>query len=64
MKKYLSVLLTALLLLSLLTGCGASSAADTVYKQEAAEEAPGAANGLYTEEGAGSAVLPENRKLI
>lgn len=64
MKKYLSVMLTVLLLLSLLTGCGGSSAAESAPKQEAAEEFPGAADGLYTEEGAGSAILPENRKLI
>lgn len=64
MKKYLSVFLAVLLILSLATGCGANSAADSVPRQEAAVEAPGAANGLYAEMGSESTILPENRKLI
>ena len=64
MKKYLSVFLAVLLILSLATGCGANSAADSVPRQEAAVEAPGAANGLYAEMDSGSTILPENRKLI
>ena len=64
MKKYLSVILTVLLLLSLLTGCGAKSSVDSVPRQEAAVEAPGAANGLYADMGTENLILPENRKLI
>lgn len=64
MKKYLSVFLAVLLILSLATGCGAQSAADSAPRQEAAAEAPGAANGLYAEMGSESTILPENRKLI
>ena len=64
MKKYLSVILTLLLILSLVTGCGANSAADSAPREEAAMEAPAAANGLYGEMGSESTVLPENRKLI
>lgn len=69
MKRYLSVLLALVLLLSMLSGCGA--------KEEAAVSAPGAAPAetmaameevLYDEAsseiGSGATALPENQKLI
>ena len=39
MKRYLSIFLVLLLLISALTGCGAKSESDTVYAQSAAPEA-------------------------
>lgn len=71
MKKYLSLLLTALLILGLFTGCGASSSPTKVHgiAEEAAAEAPamatGDTNGMLTSASAnGSTALPENRKWI
>ena len=69
MKKYVSLTLALLLLLGLLSGCGASSAPSMDYavKEEAMVEAPAAmqsANSLAGS-GTGSAtVIPENRKWI
>ena len=76
MKKTLSAILVLVLLLSLLTGCGASS--NSALKQESAIEAPMAAvpmepmaeemgtiQGSLTSNGADqSAAIPENRKWI
>ncbi|MGN0978114.1 MAG: DUF4349 domain-containing protein [Faecousia sp.] len=70
-KKYVSLLLCALLLIGLLTGCGSGSKAMTSaasYDMAVAEEAPAAMNaagGTLTESGtSGSTVLPESRKWI
>lgn len=71
MKRHLSLLLTLILLLSLLTGCGAASK-DTMMSPGAAPEAAyGEAlneEALYDEatstESGSTAVLPENQKLI
>lgn len=71
MKKYVSLLLCALLLMGLFTGCGSGSKAMTSaasYDMAVAEEAPAARNdsgGILTETGAsGSTVLPQSRKWI
>ena len=75
MKKYTSLLLAIVLVLSLLTGCGASSkvAYDTVAKNEIAMEAPMApamgeelssAQDSLTDSGSDQAAIPENRKWI
>lgn len=64
MKKILAILLSAVLLFSVLTACGASNAPAEEYQY--ALEAPGApAEGLYESgvETSGT-VLPTNRKLI
>ena len=70
-KKYVSVLLCALLLMALFTGCGSGSKAMTFaasYDMAVAEEAPAAMNaagGTLTDSGvSGSTVLPESRKWI
>ena len=70
-KKYVSLLLCALLLMGLFTGCGSSSKAMTSaasYDMAVAEEAPAAMNaagGTLTDSGvSGSTVLPESRKWI
>ena len=70
-KKYVSLLLCALLLMALFTGCGsgfkAMTSADS-YDMAVAEEAPAAMNaagGTLTDSGvSGSTVLPESRKWI
>ena len=71
MKRYLSVSLVLLLLLSLLTGCGASS--KNAMTEAAAPMAPAATEmameeALYDEAGSGisntATVMPENQKLI
>lgn len=71
MKKYVSLLLCALLLMGLFTGCGSGSKAMTSaasYDMAVAEEAPAARNaagGTLTDSGAsGSTVLPQSRKWI
>lgn len=71
MKKYLSLLLTALLVLTLFTACGAASESyDAAAPMEYAMDAPAAeekmeANSMLTESGTGSsAAIPENRKWI
>ena len=72
MKKYISLLLCALLICGLLTGCGASGASSDMamsYKQEVAMEAPAAmamdnGMGLTEESGAAAVELPESRKWI
>lgn len=76
MKKYVSLTLAALLLLSLLTGCGGASSApqsmDYAVKEEAMAEAPmaavpmedTAANSLTGAGASGSTAIPENRKWI
>ncbi len=70
-KKYVSLLLCALLLMGLLTGCGSGSNAMTSaasYDMAVAEEAPAARNaadGTLTDSGAsGSTALPQSRKWI
>ena len=70
-KKYVSLLLCALLLMGLLTGCGSGSKAMTSaasYDMAVAEEAPAAMNaagGTLTDSGAsGSTALPQSRKWI
>ncbi len=70
-KKYVSLLLCALLLTGLLTGCGSDNKAMMSagsYDMAVAEEAPAARNdsgGILTETGAsGSTVLPQSRKWI
>ena len=70
-KKYVSLLLCALLLMGLLTGCGSGSKAMTSaasYDMAVAEEAPAAMNaagGTLTDSGvSGSTVLPQSRKWI
>ena len=70
-KKYVSLLLCALLLTGLLAGCGSGSKAMTSaasYDMAVAEEAPAAMNaagGTLTDSGAsGSTVLPDSRKWI
>lgn len=70
-KKYVSLLLCALLLMALFTGCGSGSKAMTSaasYDMAVAEEAPAAMNaagGTLTDSGvSGSTVLPESRKWI
>ena len=70
-KKYVSLLLCALLLMALFTGCGSGSKAMTSaasYDMAVAEEAPAAMNaagGTLTDSGvSGSMVLPESRKWI
>lgn len=68
-RKYLSLTLVLLMLLSLLAGCGASSkaSADYAVMEEMAEaEAPMAAagNSLTSNSSRGSDALPENRKWI
>lgn len=71
MKKYVSLMLAALMLCGILAGCGGSSKSEAGYYdvavEEAAAQAPAAANGvLYS--GAttaeGSTALPESRKWI
>ena len=71
MKRYLSVSLILLLLLGMLTGCGASS--KNVMTEAAAPMAPAATEmameeTLYDEAGSGisntATVMPENQKLI
>lgn len=69
MKRLTTLLLAALMVLTLFTACGGSSqsAADYAMPEEMAMEAPAAKqeNGSLTgESGAGSAALPENRKWI
>ncbi len=71
MKKYVSLLLCALLLMGLFTGCGSGSKAMTSaasYDMAVAEEAPAARNaagGTLTDSGAsGSTALPQSRKWI
>ena len=72
LKKYLSLFLSALLILSLLTACGGSSSPSKNYAvmEEAAAEAPAAmatdrANGMLTgSTETGSTAIPENRKWI
>ena len=71
MKKYLSLLLALMLLLSVLTGCGGSSSAaqDMAVMEEAAAEAPasmaGGTNGTLTSTAeSGSSAVPESRKWI
>lgn len=73
MKKYLSLLLCAVLVCGLFAGCGASSqkteavAYDMAAAEETSMEAPAAmANGamLTKESGSASTVLPESRKWI
>lgn len=72
LKKQLSLLLALLLLMSLIAGCGGSSAPamDHAIKGEAMAEAPAAmANGslndtLTSTAGGGSNAIPENRKWI
>lgn len=72
LKKQLSLLLALLLLMSLIAGCGGSSAPamDHAVKEEAMAEAPAAmANGslsdtLTSSAGGGSNAIPENRKWI
>lgn len=71
MKKYVSLLPCALLLMGLFTGCGSGSKAMTSaasYDMAVAEEAPAARNaagGTLTDSGAsGSTVLPQSRKWI
>ena len=70
MKKYLSLILTALLVLSLFTACGgASKSYDAAAPMEYAVEAPAAekkeANSMLTDSGTGgSTAIPENRKWI
>lgn len=69
MKKLLSLFLCALLILSLLTGCGGSSQANYAVKEEMAVEAPAmmadSANGNLTSGSEpGSTAIPENRKWI
>ena len=71
MKKYVSLTLVLVLLLTLLTACGASSAAPQyAMKNEAAmEEAPmamdmAAGNSLTTAGTGQSTAVPENRKWI
>ena len=70
-KKYVSLLLCALLLMALFTGCGSGSKAMTSaasYDMAVAEEAPAAMNaagGTLTDSGvSGSTILPESRKWI
>jgi len=69
-KKLLSLLLTALLLLSLLTACGGASNSTSYVMEEAAAEAPmamamdAAAGELKSNGSTGSGALPENRKWI
>ena len=70
-KKYVSLLLCALLLMALFTGCGSGSKAMTSadsYDMAVAEEAPAAMNAAgdtLTDSGvSGSTVLPESRKWI
>ena len=69
LKKALALLLSAMLLVSLLTACGASSGGNYAVKEEMAMEAPAmmadSANGKLTSGSeAGSAAIPENRKWI
>jgi len=73
MKKYVSLTLAALLLLSLLSGCGGASSAapqrtDYAVKEEAMAEAPMAmdmaANSLTSAGTGGATAVPENRKWI
>ena len=66
MKKYISLTLALLLLLSLLAGCGASNGASRDYAVEemAPAETMAASNALTAETGSGSEILPENRKWI
>lgn len=68
-RKYLSLILALLMLLSLLSGCGASSnsAAMDYAAPEAMEEAPmaqAAGNSLTSSGTRGSAAVPEDRKWI
>ncbi len=71
MKKYLPLMMCAVLICSLLTGCGASSSsveyATGAMKQEAAMEAPAAMDNsamLTEESGTAATALPESRKWI
>ena len=73
MKKYMSCLLAAVMLFTLLSGCGGSSGAVVSkgdYAIAEAVEAPAAmmmdtsANSLTTNSAAASSALPENRKWI
>ena len=69
MKKYLSMLLSVVMICALLAGCGASSDSVADYKMEAAMEAPAEmamdnGMGLTEESGSTSADLPESRKWI
>lgn len=68
-RKWLSVLLSAVLILTLFTACGGNSSAaqDAVHMEmEYAEEAPAAmANGSLTDNSStASTALPENRKWV
>ena len=69
MKRYLSLIFALVLLLSVLTGCGAASKNDMAAPQAPAEESMEMADEefLYGEsatESGSTAVLPENQKLI
>lgn len=71
LKKYLSLFLCALLIVSLLTACGGASSPSKNYAvmEEAAAEAPAmmadSANGMLTSGSeTGSTAIPENRKWI
>ena len=71
LKKYLTLFLSVLLILSLLTACGGSSIPSKNYAamEEVAAEAPAAmadsANGMLTSSSeTGSTAIPENRKWI
>ncbi len=66
-KRYLSLLLTSLLIGCLFTGCGAQSKSEA-YDNAAAAEAPAEPmaenSSALTDSAAGSTALPENRKWI
>ena len=68
MKKYLSLLLSVVMICVLFAGCGASSDSVADYKMEAAMEAPAEMamdNGMgLTEETGSTTTLPESRKWI
>ena len=73
MKKYVSLFLTLMLLISILTGCGASTRNAAMDKmamadyavEEAAAEAPALmAQGTNSTAESGSSAIPENRKWI
>ena len=64
MKRYLTLLLSAVLILSLFTACGSSSASYDSAPEEYAQEAMAENNALSSHSESGQTRLPDNRKWV